>query len=89
MNARRGLRDALLALEPAAAAVFGTAVARRLVRRWRGRGCAVLCYHGVREPGRYDDPSVVVVPGRFAEQVAFLAEHAEVVPVDEDRKSVV
>jgi len=79
---RARLRDALLGLEPAAAALLGTSVARVLARAWRRRGCVVLCYHAVREPGPYDDPSVVVSPGRFADQVRFLVERCEVVGLD-------
>ena len=74
--------SALRSLEPLATSILGSRLAVGLARGWRRRGYAVLCYHRVRDPSVFDDPTLVISPARFRQHVELLSRHAQVVGLD-------
>src|SRR5919204_1705413 len=74
--------SAMRSLEPLATSILGSRLAVALARGWRRRGYAVLCYHRVREPSVYDDPTLVISPQRFRAHVELLSRLGQVVGLD-------
>ena len=75
--------SAARALEPLATSILGSGPALALARGWRRRGYAVLCYHRLREPTAFDDPTFVISPERFREHVEVLSRLGQVVGLDD------
>src|SRR5207302_1990610 len=69
--------------EALASAILGSGPALTLARGWRRRGYAVLCYHRLREPTAFDDPTFVISPERFREHVEVLSRLGQVVGLDD------
>jgi peptidoglycan/xylan/chitin deacetylase (PgdA/CDA1 family) len=79
VSGRDRVRRTLHRAEGAVTEALGTRAARAAAAGWRRGRCAVLCYHRVRPPDPFDDPSLVMAPERFAEHVALLAGACELV----------